>query len=143
MIDPNFTYDPVTGDKAGKDNNYRGLTQYDGNLYFTKGSGSNGIDTVYTVSNPNGALPTSATAISATDLGPAGAFQPTHAKRPGPNYTPFGLFFANPTTLYVADEGTGRRDRRQQTRRAGKMDAVEWDLVARLYVAGGPDRRHL
>src|SRR5579862_3882562 len=41
-------------DKPGKDNNYRGLTEFEGALYFTKGSGSNGIDTVYTVS----ALPT-------------------------------------------------------------------------------------
>jgi len=32
-------------DKAGKDNNYRGLTEYGGALYFTKGSGGNGIDT--------------------------------------------------------------------------------------------------
>ena len=48
QINPNFN--SVTGDKFGKDNNYRGLTYYNGNLYFTKGSGSNGIDTVYTVS---------------------------------------------------------------------------------------------
>ena len=41
-------------DKAGKDNNYRGVTEYRGALYFTKGSGSNGMDTVYTV----GTLPT-------------------------------------------------------------------------------------
>ena len=64
MIDP--TYQSITGDKAGKDDNFRGLTQYNGNLYFTKGSGSNGIDTVYTVSNPGGALPTAATASQAS-----------------------------------------------------------------------------
>ena len=29
-------------DKPGKDNNYRGITAYNGALYFTKGSGSNG-----------------------------------------------------------------------------------------------------
>ena len=64
MIDPNFNtypgYQTYSKDKAGKTNNYRGVTYYDGNLYFTKGSGGNGIDTVYTVSNPNGKLPTSA-----------------------------------------------------------------------------------
>ncbi|HEY3785826.1 MAG TPA: hypothetical protein VGL55_11140 [Steroidobacteraceae bacterium] len=38
-------------DKAGKDDNYRGVTQFGGALYFTKGSGSNGMDTVYTVSS--------------------------------------------------------------------------------------------
>ena len=47
---------PLTGlaygaaDKTGKDNNYRGETvSSDGTLYVTKGSGSNGIDTVYQV----------------------------------------------------------------------------------------------
>ena len=60
MIDP--TYKSISGDKAGKDNNFRGLTLYNGALYFTKGSGSNGLDTVYTVSNPGGQLPTAATA---------------------------------------------------------------------------------
>src|SRR6202044_2707136 len=55
MIDP--TFKALTKDKAGKSSNFRGLTYYDGNLYFTKGSGSNGINTVYTVTNPN--LPTS------------------------------------------------------------------------------------
>ncbi len=64
MIDPTFNSKP--GDKAGKDNNFRGITEFNGNLYFTKGSGSNGIDTVYTVSNPNGQLPTAATASNAT-----------------------------------------------------------------------------
>src|SRR5208282_3752191 len=63
MIDP--TFKALPGDKAGKSNNFRGLTYFDGNLYFTKGSGSNGIDTVYTVSNPGGNLPASATAATA------------------------------------------------------------------------------
>ena len=64
MIDPTFKALPK--DKAGKSSNFRGLTYYDGNLYFTKGSGSNGINTVYTVTNPNGQLPTSSTANDAT-----------------------------------------------------------------------------
>src|SRR6202043_3201661 len=38
-------------DKPGKDNNFRGITEYNGALYFTKGSGSNGVQTVYTVTN--------------------------------------------------------------------------------------------
>jgi hypothetical protein len=38
-----------TADKSGKDNNYRGLAVYDGVVYLTKGSGSNGVDTVYLV----------------------------------------------------------------------------------------------
>ena len=36
-------------DKPGKDDNFRGITEFSGALYFTKGSGSNGTDTVYTI----------------------------------------------------------------------------------------------
>jgi hypothetical protein len=102
MIDP--TFKALPGDKAGKSANFRGATYYDGKLYFTKGSGGNGIDTVYTVSNPDGKLPTLATADSAT-ISILPGFPTGPAK--SPDFTPFGLFFANPTTLYVADEGTG------------------------------------
>lgn len=104
MIAP--AYQSIPGDKAGKDANFRGLTDYNGNLYFTKGSGSNGIDTVYTVSQPNGALPTAATAGVAT-ISVVPGFPTDAAKVTGGNFTPFGLFFANATTLYVADEGSG------------------------------------
>ncbi|HXZ15160.1 MAG TPA: hypothetical protein VEH77_04170 [Roseiarcus sp.] len=110
MIDPTFstypTYQTYSPDKPGKTNNFRGVTYYNGNLYFTKGSGSNGIDTVYTVSNPGGQLPTAATANTAKVLILPG-FPTDSAKQTGANFTPFGLFFANPTTLYVADEGSG------------------------------------
>ena len=104
MIDP--TYQSIVGNKAGKDSNFRGLTLYNGSLYFTKGSGGNGIDTVYTVSNPNGKLPTAATAGAAIVSILAG-FPTDSAKATGGDFTPFGLFFANSTTLYVADEGSG------------------------------------
>ena len=104
MIAPG--YQSIAGDKAGKDSNFRGLTEYNGHLYFTKGSGSNGIDTVYTVSNPGGALPTAATAASAT-VSVLPGFTTDSAKVTGGNFTPFGLFFANNSTLYVADEGSG------------------------------------
>ena len=62
----NFTItqvnDPTTGtpypaDKVGKDYNFRGLTIFNNTLYVTKGSGGNGIDTVYQVGNA-GTLPT-------------------------------------------------------------------------------------
>jgi hypothetical protein len=129
-------------DKSGKDDNYRGLAVYDGVVYFTKGSGGNGVDSVY-FADPNGSasaangvgLPsTSETLPSASSWTP-----PTYttsdpalgltAKNPGLAPTnayilkgfptglakdatdasdyPFGLWFANPTTLYVADEGAG------------------------------------
>src|ERR1700681_4730345 len=34
---------PYAPDKAGKDNNFRGLTIFDNTIYVTKGSGSNGV----------------------------------------------------------------------------------------------------
>src|ERR1700676_5452831 len=44
-------------DKAGKDNNFRGLTIHNNTMFVTKGSGGNGIDTVYQVGTA-GVLPT-------------------------------------------------------------------------------------
>jgi hypothetical protein len=89
-------------DKAGKDNNYRGVTEYNGALYFTKGSGRNGIDTVYTVSS----LPTVGDAASTT-ISVVPGFPTDPAKVTGGNFTPFAVFFANDTTMYVTDEGSG------------------------------------
>src|SRR5262249_19081682 len=45
-------------DKIGKDTNFRGLTVYDDVVYFTKGSGSNGVNTVYFVDTTGKACPT-------------------------------------------------------------------------------------
>jgi uncharacterized protein (TIGR03437 family) len=97
---------PYAADKLGKDNNFRGLTIFNNTLYVTKGSGGNGIDTVYQVGNP-GSLPTIANAASAPITVLPGL--PTVlAKTAGPtNDYPFGIWFANATTLYVGDEGDG------------------------------------
>jgi len=104
---------PAAPDKAGKDDNYRGVTEFGGALYFTKGSGSNGMNTVYTVSTLP-ALPGLADAAAAkisvvpgfpTDLARIALPPPDNTS--GGNYTPFAVFFANATTMYVADEGTG------------------------------------
>jgi hypothetical protein len=89
-------------DKPGKDNNYRGVTEFGGALYFTKGSGSNGMDTVYTVSS----LPTVAEAPRAT-ISVVPGFPNDSARATNGNYTPFAVFFANANTMYVTDEGTG------------------------------------
>jgi len=104
-VDPFIQYPLGKGgkpDKAGKDNNYRGLTEFEGALYFTKGSGSNGMDTVYTVAG----LPSVAQAAAAT-ISVVPGFPTDSARATGGDFTPFALFFANPTTLYVTDEGTG------------------------------------
>ncbi len=95
---------PYPPDKAGKDNNFRGLTIFNNTLYVSKGSGSNGIDTVYRVGD-EGSLPTEANAASAA-LTVLPGFSTTPEKSGGVG-NPFGLFFANSTTLYVADEGDG------------------------------------
>ncbi|HEY6340539.1 MAG TPA: hypothetical protein VIY49_03530 [Bryobacteraceae bacterium] len=51
----------TTADKGGKDNNFRGLRIFNNTLYVTKGSGGNGINTVYQV-GCTGELPTVANA---------------------------------------------------------------------------------
>jgi hypothetical protein len=114
-------------DKVGKDDNFRGLALYDNVLYYTKGSGSNGVNTIYFLDTtgtacPNGTglpvpgapLPTTDIASTLTSTGLASnmcvlkGFPTTLAKSAtdASDY-PFGLWFANPTTLYVADEGAG------------------------------------
>jgi hypothetical protein len=127
--------DPV--DKSAKDDNYRGLTVYNNVLYYTKGSGGNGVDTVYYVNNsaqacPGGSgLPTPGASLPTTSAFTVNNFGTT--KKPDPGLTPenmcilkgfptnlvpggasaddndfpFGIWFANPDTLYVADEGAG------------------------------------
>ena len=97
---------PYPADKLGKDNNYRGLTIFNNTLYVTKGSGSNGVDTIYQV-GAAGSLPTLANAASAPiDILPG--FPQALAKTAAANNIyPFGIWFANATTLYVADEGDG------------------------------------
>lgn len=104
VLDDPSTGSPYPADKAGKDNNFRGLTLFDNTLYITKGSGSNGINTVYMVGNPH-QLPTLENAATAP-INVMPGFPTTLAKNAGAS-NPFGLWFANPTTLYVADEGDG------------------------------------
>jgi hypothetical protein len=95
----------IAGDKPGKDTNFRGLTIFNNSLYVSKGSGGNGINTVYQVGTA-GTLPTG----SAADL----ATVPITILPGFPNTTastntafPFGMFFADANTLYVCDEGDG------------------------------------
>ena len=117
-------------DKIGKDDNYRGLTIFNNVLYYTKGSGSNGVNTVYFLDTtgkacPKGVgLPSSSATLPTTPL----SFDPSNVATNGlpdnmcilagfpstPNKSatvitafPFGIWFADANTLYVADEGDG------------------------------------
>ena len=131
-------------DKATKDNNYRGIAINNNVIYYTKGSGGNGIDTVYFVDTtgnactstsatpgvglpqPGAQLPTSAPSLTVKNFGtttkPNNGLVPENMcvlkgfptnRVPGTNTYPstqkfpFGLWFANNNTLYVADEGSG------------------------------------
>ena len=127
----NITQLGHTADKIGKDTNFRGLTIFNNVLYTTKGSGGNGINTVYFV-DPTGSV---CTTTVGRGVPAPGAPLPTSPLAYNPNPTviqtqglvpynmcilngfpdalqsttsfPFGIWFANATTLYVADEGNG------------------------------------
>ena len=126
----------LKADKVGKDTNFRGLTVFNNVVYLTKGSGGNGINTIYFIDTTgfdangkplacpagvglpgaNAKLPTSPIVYDATKLQTLGVtpynmcvlkgFTTTSAKKTT-NSFPFGVWFANATTLYVADEGDG------------------------------------
>ncbi|MFZ0884686.1 MAG: hypothetical protein WAN14_14905 [Candidatus Acidiferrales bacterium] len=103
----------TTADKPGKDNNFRGLTIFNNTMYVTKGSGSNGINTVYQAGNP-GQLATGTTAeLAALPITILPGFPTSLASgvdqsgSPAPVAFPFGIWFANANTLYVCDEGDG------------------------------------
>ena len=99
----NVTQVGLPADKASKDNNYRGETIYNNTLFVSKGSGSNGIDTVYQVGT-SGTLPSNGDA--STPIKVLAGFPINSAKTNTANF-PFGVWFANATTVYVADEGDG------------------------------------
>jgi hypothetical protein len=125
-------------DKVGKDTNFRGLTVFNDVIYLTKGSGSNGINTVYFIDTtgnaangnpkacpagtgvpaPAATLPTTPISFNAATVQTVGitplnmcvlnGFPTVLAKNANDaSLYPFGVWFANATTLYVADEGAG------------------------------------
>lgn len=100
----------ASGDKTGKDDNFRGITNYNNTLYTSKGSGSNGVNSVYQV-NPNGggyvAPGTSAGLATSANAGTASINILPGFPTTGTAMNPFGIWFANDTTLYIGDEGNG------------------------------------
>jgi len=88
----NITQLGDTADKSAKDDNFRGLTAYNGVLYFSKGSGSNGVNTVYFLDTKGTACPAGGIGVPATGatLPVAGSFtSPTFTANSGnPELTP-------------------------------------------------------
>ena len=137
----NVTQLGLAADKSAKDDNFRGLTVSNNVIYMTKGSGGNGVDTVYFLDTtgsacPNGVgnpspdatlpsasewmspmystsdpalgLTTKNPGLSPTNMCVLDGFPTTSAKDASDSSLyPFGIWFANPDTLYVADEGSG------------------------------------
>jgi hypothetical protein len=116
-------------DKIGKDDNFRGMTIFNNVLYYSKGSGSNGVNTVYFVDTtgsacPNGIglpsasakLPTAPLSYDLATLQTTGlpnnmcilaGFPSIPAKTATTLSYPFGIWFADANTVYIADEGDG------------------------------------
>jgi hypothetical protein len=116
-------------DKIGKDDNFRGMTIFNNVIYLSKGSGSNGVNTVYFVDTtgtacPKGVgVPVAGATLPTTPLTPPS--DPSTEGLPNnmcilsgfpsiPNKSqttitafPFGIWFADANTVYVADEGDG------------------------------------
>lgn len=130
----NITQLGLKADKVGKDTNFRGLTIFDNVVYASKGSGGNGVNTLYFIDtsgfdgngkplacpngvglpNPNASLPSSPIVYTAATLQSQGVTPynmcilkgfPTATK--SKTSFPFGIWFANAKTVYVADEGNG------------------------------------
>ncbi len=125
----NITQNGYAPDKQTKDNNFRGETVFNNTLYVTKGSGGNGINTVYQV-GASGALPTG----TGNPISILPGFSTALANGTTGNvFHPFGLFFANATTLYVADEGNqSLSDTAASNTNAGlekwSFDGKQWNL---------------
>jgi hypothetical protein len=114
-------------DKIGKDTNFRGLTIFNNVVYLTKGSGGNGVNTVYFIDTtgkacPDGTgVPQPGAALPASPIDYNPALLQTEGVTPynmcvlqgfptalsSTTSFPFGMWFANADTLYVADEGNG------------------------------------
>jgi hypothetical protein len=113
-------------DKTGKVNNYCGLTlnRFNNTLYVSKGSGSNGVNSVYQVGA--GGLPTLASA-GTTPFSILPGFSTS-----GTTTHPFGLWFADANTLYVADEGSDPNAGLQKWTFNGSVWVKSYTLQANL-----------
>jgi phospholipase C len=87
----------VTGTPS-KSDNFRAVQIFNGNVYVAKGSGGTGSNGIFLVG------PTNNTSGGETTTPLPGLSQVVGNDGPSVIH-PFGFFFANATTLYVADEG--------------------------------------
>jgi hypothetical protein len=136
QINPDTSKPYGPADKSGKDNNYRGETIFRNTLYVTKGSGGNGINTVYQVGTA-GSLPTAGAAAS-TQISILPGF-PTFLANSKTfpaafpfGFFPFGIWFANANTFYVGYEGDGVIADAKKDPNAGlekwSYDGAQWVL---------------
>lgn len=110
-----------------KDNNFRGIGIFNGNLYVSKGSGGNGDDGIFQVENGTGSgLPTGTGNTIVHLLGEPATDPTTGNSAPD---VPFGFFFANPTTLYIADEGYPSLDANGNLLPDPRAGLQKWSLV--------------
>jgi hypothetical protein len=117
--------------KHVKDNNFRGIGIYNGNLYVSKGSGGNGDSGIFQVENGTGnGLPTGTGNTIVELLGEPATDPVTGNASPD---VPFGFFFANPTTLYIADEGYPNTDANGNLIPDPRAGLQKWSLVDRTW----------
>lgn len=117
----------AAADKTGKDDNFRGMTVFNNTLYVTKGSGGNGVNTVYQVGK-TGELPLAVNAMT-TDITPLPGFPTTLASSTSATH-PFGIWFGDSSTLFVADEGSGTLTDKNAGLEEFKFDGSKWNLAA-------------
>jgi hypothetical protein len=126
---------PNTPADSSKDDNFRGLAIHGNVLYYSKGSGGKGLNSIYFVDTTGAACPAgvgrpaAGAQLPTTPLGDgsfhvvpptgkkaileptnmcvlAGFPQVPNSANPNTMY-PFGMYFASADVLYVADEGNG------------------------------------
>ena len=123
----NITQLGKPADKIGKDTNFNALAIHDNVLYFTKGSGGNGVNTVYFLDTTGTACPQGVGVPAAhAQLPDSGiAYDPNRVQAEGVTpynmcilkgfptdlktkaFFPAGVWFADDNTLYVTQQGDG------------------------------------
>ncbi len=139
LPDPAHPGQNYAADKTGKDANFRGLTIFNNTLYVSKGSGSNGVNSVYQV-GAVGALANGGN-LSNAAIAILPGFNTLSEKVAEASATltatphPFGIWFADANTVFIADEGDGVK-----LGESGKVTTfaglAEYKLVDAVWKAG-------